>query len=99
MEYHPKGNTLVLENLEGVPVEIIGLHIFKPKERKIFNAHEIKLYTNIMPEMPADYVHMGCLFFAVEVDGKRYEYVRDECRKYGGYYEYIKQFHITELPN
>lgn len=77
MYYIPIENTFVLENIHHAPVELVKKSkVFwraEPGERRTFKKGELKLYeeVNFMSRM---FVHTGCMAFAVEVDGMRYEY-------------------------
>jgi len=73
--YQPKKSEFVLENTWNCPIELIGVWKAKSGERKSFKTGEIALYIDDYSYCKVyDFINIGCMAFAVEVDGKRYQY-------------------------
>lgn len=70
-KYFPKEKTFVLENISPTYFELIPFHNFGPFERKTCTIEQVCLYKDKWPNKE-DFIHAGCVAFAVEVDGKRY---------------------------
>ena len=75
--YHPKNPRIVLENLKDQMVLLTSYgsieYAFAPGERRIFNSHQMPLFQECnCRAYPDGFIHMGCVFFAVEVDGMRH---------------------------
>lgn len=74
LEYYEPGNeTFLLENLNDESFEVVGLWVFSASERKDFPVGTLILYNDPL-EDGTPFITIGCMGFAVEVDGKRYEY-------------------------
>lgn len=74
LEYYEPGNeTFLLENISDESFEIDWLWKFKAGERKDFPVGSLILYKDSLDDGTL-FISIGCMGFAVEVDGKRYEY-------------------------
>lgn len=93
--YQAKVARFTLVNIDTEPITIIAFgkeYDFIPGERKRFRPDQIRLY------LESDgHIHTGCLFLAVEVDGKCYW--RDKTgRKVCNRKSYEAPMRYTEAP-